>query len=134
MIFTVFTEIGTVGINHGGRVVEKAGGFALVHGHNHHHVVLLGVLGHAVSSRAGHSFGRGIPLLILTGAKIWSVKDFLQAKNLHALAAGFFNKRDVLGFHGLHDFCNRAFTFSHQRAHLDEAGFNNSGHDGRVES
>ena len=41
MVFTVFSQIGSIGVDHGGGVVEHARLFLLEDGHDHHHLVLL---------------------------------------------------------------------------------------------
>ena len=128
MVLAVFAQIGSVGINNRRCVIKNACLLPFINGNNNHHLVFTGIFCHQIGGGPGNRFCRCIPGLVLTGTEIRSIEYFLQAQNLNALPAGFFNVGNVLLHHRLHDFSDAAFSLGHGKTHLDKAGFDNSWH------
>ena len=126
MNFPEFSEIGAVGIHHGGRVVVNTLNLHFVNRNYHYHLIFFGIFGQPFDRRSRNFFGGAVPLDVLFGTEIRSVKDLLQAENLNSFFTGRFNQRQVFLDHSLFYFGGS--TVVSGICGLDVGTFNNSGH------
>ena len=92
VVLAILAEIVAVGVDHGRGVVVDAGHLFFVNRDNDHHAVLLRHFLHQLRRRAvGNLFDGFVPACLLLSAKVRRRKDFLHAKNLHALFCGVFD-------------------------------------------
>src|SRR5882757_10567899 len=61
MVLPVLAQVGAIGIDYRGGVVQYACLLLFVYGYNHYHIVLLCIYGHPVGSGAGYCFRGCIP-------------------------------------------------------------------------
>ena len=100
VIFPVFPKILAVRINHCGGVVIHADHFLFINRHHNHHVVLLRIFLHQFGGGTFRNLlHSGIPLRILTRAKVGLGENFLHAENLNPLAACFIDQRQMGLYH-----------------------------------
>src|SRR5439155_6896343 len=121
VVFPVLAEVTAVGVDHRRGVVVDTRHLALVDRHDHHHLVLLGELLHALDRRTWNRLGDVAPLGVLTGTEVWAVEDFLQAEDLDAFFACFLYIRKVLLLHRRADLRDGGVRVVDRIRHLDEA-------------
>src|SRR6202035_535892 len=88
VVLAVLAEVRPVGVDHRGRVVEKARLLDLVHRQDHDHVELGRELREALGDRAGHRLGVLVELRLLHLAEVRSVEELLEADHPGALRGG----------------------------------------------
>src|ERR1700761_945324 len=85
VVLAVLAEVGPVGVDHRGRVVEKARLLKLVHREDHDHAELGRELREALGDRAGHRLGVLVELRVLHLAEVGAVEKLLEADHPGAL-------------------------------------------------
>src|SRR6266849_7634020 len=128
VVLAIFTEILAIGINDSRRVVVEAGHLHFIYRDDHHHVVFRCNLLHQLDRRAvRYTLSQSVPACILLGTEIWTIKDFLQTKDLNLLPGCLINQLQVLVEHGLLDFFERILR-TKRIAGLDQPTADGSGH------
>src|SRR5258708_22436527 len=122
VVLAVFSEVASVGINHGRGVEIDAGHFHFVHRNHQHHAVTPRQTLHALDRRPfGNALGEFVPARLLLGAEIRTVEKFLQAENLHLALGGVANQTLVLGDHLFLDLSQRELFRRPFTARLNQA-------------
>jgi hypothetical protein len=106
VVLAVFSQIGPVGVEHGGGVVIHSSHCTLVDRHHDHHLVLSRILLQSLDGWSGARLRGIVPALVLRRAEIGSVEDLLQAEDLDAVLASLLDQRHVClerGFFDLFD-------------------------------
>ena len=106
VIFTVFAQNAAVRVNHDRRVVKYARLLPFINRNDDNHAVFFSQFLHQIRSGVWNRLSRRVPFWVLTRTEIGRIKNLLQAKDLHALFARFFDVRNVFIQHRLHDFFN----------------------------
>ena len=120
VILAVLAEVRTIGIDHRGGVVVDAGHLALVERDDHRHLVLRRDRAEVLDGGTGHRLGGVVPALVLAGAEVRAVEDFLQTQDLDALLAGVVNHRQVLLEHRRLDLGDRLALVVDRVRRLDQ--------------
>ena len=128
MVFSVFTKVGTIGINDRRGVVVDASHLSLVNGNDDDHVVLLGQHLHTFGGGSWNLFCNVAPTRILAWAEVRPVEHLLQAEDLNTFRASFINEGKVLLHHGFSNFRYRCVWIIDGIAHLNESALNHSRH------
>lgn len=102
MLLAVLAEVGAVGVDDGGGVVEEAGLLDLVHREHHDHAEFLGDRLEALGGRAvGDGLGVVVEGGVLHLAEVGTIEEFLEAHDLRPLSSGLAGRLLVLVDHGL---------------------------------
>src|SRR5580765_3410662 len=128
VILAVLAEVRAVVVVDGGGVVVDARRLALVHGHDHRHLVLLRELRHELARRSRHRLGDVVPVRVLRRTEVRPVEDLLEAEDLHALLPGFLDERHMSVDRRLPDFLDRRRRIRNGRGGLNQSTNNVSGH------
>ena len=89
VVLAVLAEVGAVGVNHGGRVVEESRHLPLVHREHHHHAEFFGQCLEALGCRTVWDRLCVVVVLdVLNLTEIWSVEQLLEADDLGAVSCG----------------------------------------------
>ena len=100
VVLAVLAQVGAVGVNDGGGVVEEAGDLLLEDGHDHHHAVLPGQVLHQADGRSvGHRLRQLPPPVVLLGGEVGAGEQLLEAEDLDAPAGGLLDQRNMLVQH-----------------------------------
>ena len=121
VVLAVLAQIRAVRIVDRRRVVVHAGLLALVHRHDHRHLVLLRELRHQLRRRPGHRFGDVVPVRVLRRTEVRAVEDLLEAEDLDAAAAGFLDERHVRVNRGLSNLLDRRGRIGDRRRRLNQS-------------
>ena len=128
VIFAVFAEISSVGVDDGGGVVVDAFDFDFVDGNDEDHLMFFRQLTHQLGGGSvGDLFGDVVPAGFLFGAKVGAVEELLEAENLHALFGGLFDHGDMFFDHGVTN-GGGVFGSGVSGGGLNEAGFDDARH------
>ena len=128
VVFAIFSQILSIGINYRRCVVVDAGVFLLVYWHDQDHAQSFGCLTHQLSRLAiRNSLRHVVPASILFGAEVGAVKQLLQTNHLTFFPGGPLQKPHMLFDHGLLDLIQRSSPFMSD-AGLDQSTSHNSCH------
>jgi len=110
VMFAIFPQESSVGVEDGGGIEVKAGKFLFVDRDNDGHLMPRGNFLHPADGRAvGDRFGQVIPAGILFRAEVGAIKQFLQTQDLDLLAGCLLYQLNVLPDHGFADLGKRVF-------------------------
>src|SRR5215468_5214000 len=129
VMFAIFAQITSVGVDDRGSIVIDAGHLDLVNRDNENHLMFFRQFLHQANGGAvGDAFGEFIPAGFLLGAKIRAVKKFLKAEDFYFFLGSRGNqvlmfRNHFLFYVGKQIFFWRSFTVS-----LDQAAANHAGH------
>src|SRR5215467_14390393 len=94
VVLAVLAEVGAVGVDDRGGVVEDAFLLRFVDRHDQHHLVLARDVTHQPDGRpVGHRLCPGVPFGLLHLAEVRTVEEFLQAGDARALGRGIPDRR-----------------------------------------
>ena len=100
MGLAVLAQVGAVGVQHGGGVIEHPGHLLFVYRHDHDHAMFPGQFLHQPHRRAAGRLLRQLPPpVVLLGGEVGAVEQLLQAQYFDAPVGGFLDERDVLVEH-----------------------------------
>src|SRR5580765_6637897 len=108
VMLAILSEITTVRVDDRSRVEVHTRHVLFINGSDDYHLVFRRNLPHKLRGwPIWHAFCQFVPSCILLGAKIGSIKEFLQAKDLRLLACCLFDQLQVLVDHRFPDLIER---------------------------